>query len=173
MGRRKTGQYARLINYSYASSISADSYGEGRLAASRVAWWGLFRAVRAMPDLCDAITPDVMELCPLLRRLAGRGDGRYRAYLVSHPKHRKRAPLLLPLCGTNSKDFLHSLDDLPRDRARIGGISLHLPRDRILHRPTLRCPNSLICDSPVAGSRHLMMGILRRIGRDYGAFALL
>ncbi len=77
---------------------------------------------------------------------------------------------LLRFGGVNFEDFLHSLDDLP-DRARMAVADLHLPAIELHDDSEGRY--GLICDSPLAGFGHLMMGVLRVMADDYGALALL
>jgi hypothetical protein len=158
-----------LINYSFQQYIS-DSYGKD--AWLQVASRGGVSPPLFEPMLTydDAITPDVMDaMAQLLRRSRGEVMEDIGAYLVSHP-NTEAVRRLLRFGGTNFEDFLHSLDDLP-DRARMAVSDLHLPAIE-LHGHAEGC-YSLICDSPVAGFGHLMMGILRVMADDYGALALL
>ena len=90
-------------------------------------------------------------------------------YLVSHTGF-EAVRRLLRFGGVNFEDFLHSLDDLP-DRARLAVPDLNLPRLEL--REHAAGQFSLICDAPIAGYGHVMMGILRVMADDYGALALL
>lgn len=124
----------------------------------------------AMLSYEDAITPAVLDaMGVVLRRPSNEVMEDIGAYLVSHPKT-EAVRRLLRFGGVNFEDFLHSLDDLP-DRARMAVAELHLPAIE-LHSHT-DGSYSLICDSPMAGFGHLMMGVLRVMADDYGALALL
>lgn len=90
-------------------------------------------------------------------------------YLVSHSGF-EAVRRLLRFGGVDFEDFLHSLDDLP-DRARLAVPDLNLPRLEL--REHAAGQFSLICDAPIAGYGHVMMGILRVMADDYGALALL
>lgn len=90
-------------------------------------------------------------------------------YLVSHPTL-EALRRLLRFGGVTFPDFLHSLEDM-RGRGRLALPDLDLPvlelrddgADRYL----------LICRSPLPGSGHVMMGLLRAMADDYGALVLL
>jgi hypothetical protein len=118
----------------------------------------------------DAITSAVLDaMGVVLRRPRNDVIEDVGAYLVSHPKT-EAVRRLLRFGGVNFEDFLHSLDDLP-DRARMAVAELHLPAIELHGYPD--GSYSLICDSPMPGFGHLMMGILRVMADDYGALALL
>jgi len=90
-------------------------------------------------------------------------------YLVSHP-HMETIRRLLRFGGVTLVEFLHSLDDLP-DRARMAMPDLDLPRIELQEWSTTDF--ALICEAPVDGFGHVMIGILRALADDYGALALL
>ena len=90
-------------------------------------------------------------------------------YLVSHP-NREGLRRLLRFGGTGFVEFLHSLDDLP-DRARLALADLDLPDLELAEEgPQRFC---LRCRSPVPGTGHVMVGLLRAMADDYGALAVL
>ena len=90
-------------------------------------------------------------------------------YLVSHP-NREGLRRLLRFGGTGFVEFLHSLDDLP-DRARLALADLDLPDLELAEEGQQRF--RLRCRSPVAGTGHVMVGLLRAMADDYGALAVL
>lgn len=158
-----------LINYSFQQYVS-DSYGKD--AWLQVASRGGISPPTFEPMLTydDAITPDVLDaIAHLLRRSRGDVMEDIGAYLVSNP-NTEAVRRLLRFGGVNFEDFLHSLDDLP-DRARMAVADLELPAIELHTYADGRY--SLICDSPIAGFGHLMMGVLRVMADDYGALALL
>jgi hypothetical protein len=158
-----------LINRSFQNYI-CDSYGKD-------AWLQVAaRAQVSPPDFeamltyDDAIAPAVLDaMGDVLRRPRGDVMEDVGAYLVSHP-NTEAVRRLLRFGGMNFEDFLHSLDDLP-DRARMAVSDLNIPAIELhSHEPG---QYSLICETPVAGFGHLMMGVLRVMADDYGALALL
>ena len=124
----------------------------------------------AMLSYDDAIAPAILDaMGVVLRRPRNEVMEDVGTYLVSHPKT-EAVRRLLRFGGVSFEDFLHSLDDLP-DRARMAVAELHLPAIELHSHPS-GC-YSLICDGPIAGFGHLMMGVLRVMADDYGALALL
>ena len=77
---------------------------------------------------------------------------------------------LLRFGGIDFVDFLHSLDDL-HERVRLAVSDLVLPRVEL--RAHAAGQFSLICQAPVEGYGHVMMGLLRAMADDYGALVLL
>lgn len=158
-----------LINRSF-QNFMCDSYG-------MQAWLEVAaRASVSPPDFeamltyDDAIAIAVLEAMQgVLKRPRGEVMEDVGTYLVSHPKT-EAVRRLLRFGGVNFEDFLHSLDDLP-DRARMAVAELSLPAIE-LHGHS-DGSYSLICDSPIAGFGHLMMGVLRVMADDYGVLALL
>ncbi|WP_443070211.1 heme NO-binding domain-containing protein [Sulfitobacter sp.] len=158
-----------LINHSF-QSFMRDGYGDR-------AW--LEVAARAgvsppsfEPMLCyeDSITPAVLDAMALvLRRSRDEVMEDIGTYLVTHP-NTEAVRRLLRFGGMNFEDFLHSLDDLP-DRARMAVADLELPAIELHGHEGGRY--SLICESPMPGFGHLMMGVLRVMADDYGALAVL
>ena len=158
-----------LINRSIQSFV-CDSYGTD-------IWIDLtqradldFVEFEAMLMYDDAVTPRVLDaMSEVLCRPRDDIMEDIGTYLVSHPSF-EAVRRLLRFGGVNFEDFLHSLDDLP-DRARLAVSDLNLPRIEL--RAHANGQFSLICDAPVAGYGHVMMGILRVMADDYGALALL
>ena len=158
-----------LINRSIQSFVS-DTYGTD-------IWIDVthqadldFVEFEAMLSYDDALTPRVLDaVSGVLSRSRDEIMEDLGAYLVSHPSF-EAVRRLLRFGGVNFEDFLHSLDDLP-DRARLAVSDLYLPRVEL--REHADGQFSLICDAPVQGYGHVMMGILRVMADDYGALALL
>ncbi|QUJ75231.1 heme NO-binding domain-containing protein [Sulfitobacter albidus] len=122
----------------------------------------------AMLSYDDATTPAVLDaMSTVLRRPRAALLEDVGIYLVTHTEAVRR---LLRFGGVDFDDFLQSLDDLP-DRARMAVAELRLPAIELHTHGEGRF--SLICDSPVAGFGHLMMGVLQAMADDYGALALL
>lgn len=129
-----------------------------------------FVEFEAMFTYEDALTPLILDTTSqVLGRPRDEVMEDIGTYLVSHPSF-EAVRRLLRFGGVNFEDFLHSLDDLP-DRARLAVSDLYLPPVEL--RGHADGHFSLICDSPVAGYGHVMMGILRVMADDYGALALL
>lgn len=90
-------------------------------------------------------------------------------YLVAHP-NLERLRRLLRFGGVTFVDFLHSLEDLP------GRGHLALPD---LDLPTLEFTGNgpehfaLLCRSQLAGTGHVLIGLLRAMADDYGALVML
>lgn len=158
-----------LINRSF-QNFTCDRYG-------RDAWLKVAAQAEVSPpdfeamlSYDDAIAPAVLDaMGNVLRRPRSEVMEDIGGYLVSHP-NTEAVRRLLRFGGLNFEDFLHSLDDLP-DRARMAVSDLHLPAIELHGHPDGRY--SLICDSPIAGFGHLMMGVLRVMADDYGSLALL
>lgn len=90
-------------------------------------------------------------------------------FLVSNPQV-EALRRLLRFGGVNYVEFLHSLDDLP-DRARLAVADLHLPAlELVEHAPG---QFDLICQPGLPGYAHVMMGVLRAMGDDYGDLVIL
>jgi len=158
-----------LINHSFQRYM-CDSYGQDAWLAVAVRAGVSPPTFEPMLTYDDAITPAVLDaMAAVLHRTRAEVMEDIGAHLVSHPKT-EAVGRLLRFGGMNFEDFLHSLDDLP-DRARMAVSELHLPAIEL--HGYADGQYSLICDSPVAGFGHLMMGILRVMADDYGALALL
>tara|TARA_R110002049_G_scaffold23781_7_gene84812 strand:+ start:14755 stop:15342 length:588 start_codon:yes stop_codon:yes gene_type:complete len=158
-----------LINRSIQSYV-CNSYGTSAWAEAAQRAGLDFTDFEAMLSYDDAITPRVLDaVSDLLDRPRADVMEDIGAYLVSHPSHE---PLrrLLRFGGVNFCDFLHSLDDLP-DRAKLALPDLHLPRIEL--RDHANGHFCLVCEAPVVGYGHVMMGILRVMADDYGALVLL
>lgn len=129
-----------------------------------------FEQFEAMMMYEDALTPRILNA-------ASKVLGRPRediledmgTYLVSHPEC-EAVRRLLRFGGVDFEDFLHSLDDLP-DRARLAVPDLDLPRLELREHAARKF--SLVCETPIEGYGHVLMGILRVMADDYGALALL
>lgn len=90
-------------------------------------------------------------------------------YLVSHP-NLESLRRLLRFGGVTFVDFLHSLEDMP-GRGRLALPDLDLPALAL----TDPGPEvfTLHCRSPLPGTGHVVMGLLRAMADDYGALVLL
>lgn len=124
----------------------------------------------AMLIYADDVTPRILDATArVLERPRPDLMEDLGTYLVSHPTV-EALRRLLRFGGVTFVEFLHSLDDLP-DRARLAVSDLNLPRIELREH----APNhfSLVCDCPVAGYGHVMMGILRAMADDYGTLAVL
>ena len=158
-----------LIYRSFQNYMT-DSYGRDawlQVAARADISLPDFEAMLSYDDALDSVVLDAMG--DVLRRERGDLMEDVGAYLVSHP-NTEAVRRLLRFGGMNVADFLHSLDDLP-DRARMAVSDMHLPAIE-LHEHAAGS-FSLICETPLEGFGHLMMGVLRVMADDYGALALL
>ncbi|KIC46143.1 heme NO-binding domain-containing protein [Tateyamaria sp. ANG-S1] len=158
-----------LINRAIQCFVT-DSYGADKwVEATRIADLD-FVEFEAMLTYDDDITPRLLDaISNVLNRPRSDVMEDMGTYLVSHPNV-EALRRLLRFGGVTFVEFLHSLDDLP-DRARLAVSDLNLPRIELRdHSPT---HFSLICESPMVGYGHVMMGILRTMADDYGALALL
>ncbi|WP_415402366.1 heme NO-binding domain-containing protein [Tateyamaria sp. SN3-11] len=158
-----------LINRAIQCFVT-DSYGLDKwVEATRVADLS-FVEFEAMLTYDDDITPALLDaVSQVLGRPRNEVMEDIGTYLVSHPNV-EALRRLLRFGGVNFAEFLHSLDDLP-DRARLAVSDLNLPRIELRdHSPT---HFSLICESPIEGYGHVMMGVLRAMADDYGVLALL
>ncbi|SIT12268.1 Haem-NO-binding [Roseivivax lentus] len=90
-------------------------------------------------------------------------------YLVTHPK-RQALRRLLRFSGTDFRDFLYALDDLP-DRMRLAVPDLRLPSIAVSDLGGDRFEIS--CRSPFPGAGCVLMGLLRAMADDYGALVVL
>ncbi len=90
-------------------------------------------------------------------------------YLVSHPS-RAAVRRLLRFGGTDFRDFLNSLEDLPA-RARLALPDLALPDLRL--DPVGRDAFSLSIGPGFAGAGAVALGLLRAMADDYGALVVL
>ncbi|MEM9870005.1 MAG: heme NO-binding domain-containing protein [Pseudomonadota bacterium] len=158
-----------LINRAIQCFVT-DAYGpEKWLEATRMAELD-FVEFEAMMVYDAAVTPRILDaIAQVLDRPRDEMMEDLGTYLVSHPTV-EALRRLLRFGGVTFVEFLQSLDDLP-DRARLAVSDLHLPRIELREH----APNhfSLVCDCPVEGYGHVMMGILRAMADDYGALALL
>ena len=158
-----------LINRSIQNYVCDSAGPEVWADAARRARLGLdeFEAMLSYPD---GLTPKTLDaVCAVLDRDRAEVMEDIGTYLVSHPGY-EAVRRLLRFGGVNFCDFLHSLDDLP-DRARLALSDLILPSLEL--REHAEGQFSLLCDAPVAGYGHLMMGVLRVMADDYGALVVL
>jgi hypothetical protein len=90
-------------------------------------------------------------------------------YLVSHP-NLESLRRLLRFGGVSFVDFLHSLEDLP-EHGRLGLPDLDLPEFQLveLGQGAFR----LTVTPMIAGTGHVLVGLLRAMADDYGALVLL
>lgn len=158
-----------LINRSIQSFVH-DGYGAETWAAVVATAQIEIDSFEAMLSYDDALTPKVLDAtAEVLGRPRDEVMEDIGTYLVSHPTF-EALRRLLRFGGVDFEDFLHSLDDLP-DRAHLAVSDLELPGLEL--RPHSGGQFSLICDAPVQGYGHFMMGVLRVMADDYGALALL
>ena len=158
-----------LINRAIQCFVT-DAYGHEKwVEATRVAELDLVD-FEAMMIYDAGITPRVLDaIARVLDRDRGEMMEDLGTYLVSHPTT-EALRRLLRFGGVNFVEFLQALDDLP-DRARLAVSDLHLPQIELREHGAGRY--SLLCDCPVSGYGHVMMGILRAMADDYGVLALL
>ncbi len=158
-----------LINRAIQGFVT-DTYGADKwVEAARMADLD-FVDFEAMLVYDDGLTPRVLDaVSTVLRRPRSDVMEDIGTYLVSHPNV-EALRRLLRFGGVTFVEFLHSLDDLP-DRARLAVADLHLPRIELRDHAPGRF--SLVCESPIKGYGHVMMGILRTLADDYGVLALL
>lgn len=158
-----------LINRAIQCFVT-DSYGQDRWVEVVQAADLDFYEFEAMLIYDDPITTQVLDaVSVVLDRPRDDVMEDIGTYLVSHPNV-EALRRLLRFGGVSFAEFLHSLDDLP-DRARLAVSDLNLPRIELRdHSPS---QFSLICQSPIAGYGHVMMGILRTMADDYGVLAVL
>lgn len=90
-------------------------------------------------------------------------------YLLSH-LNTEILRRLLRFGGDTFIEFLHLLDELP-DRARLAVSDLVLPELDL--RDQTATQYSLACRSPIVGSGHVFIGILRAMADGYGALVML
>ncbi|NUH66083.1 heme NO-binding domain-containing protein [Sulfitobacter sp. S0837] len=158
-----------LINRSIQNYV-CDSYGPSCWAEATQRAGLEFTEFEAMLSYADDLTPRMLDaVCEVLERSRPEVMEDIGTYLVSHPTY-EAVRRLLRFGGVNFSDFLHSLDDLP-DRAKLALADLDLPNIELREHDEGRF--SLICDAPVAGYGHLLMGVLRVMADDYGALVLL
>ena len=158
-----------LINRAIQCFVT-DSYGADKwVEATRVADLG-FVEFESMLIYDDDVTPRMLDaVSHVLGRARNEVMEDIGTYLVSHPNV-EALRRLLRFGGVDFVEFLHSLDDLP-DRVRLAVSDLRLPRIELQDLASGQF--SLICQSPIAGYGHVMMGVLRAMADDYGVLAVL
>lgn len=158
-----------LINRAVQCFVT-DSYGAEKWVETTQVAELRFVEFEAMLTYDDALTVDLLDaVSRVLKRPRNDVMEDIGTYLVSHPNV-EALRRLLRFGGVTFVEFLHSLDDLP-DRARLAVSDLTLPRLEL--RENKSGQFTLICESPLAGYGHVMMGILRAMADDYGALAVL
>ena len=90
-------------------------------------------------------------------------------YIASHV-NMMQVRRLLRFGGVDFNDFLHSLDEM-RDRTRLALPELELPGLELAQEAPGRFV--LRCRSRIAGTGHVILGLLRATADDYGALVLL
>ncbi|MEM6340117.1 MAG: heme NO-binding domain-containing protein [Pseudomonadota bacterium] len=158
-----------LINRGIQRFVT-DSYGQERWTeVTRLA--GLdFVEFEAMLIYDDDVTNRLLKAaCNVLDRALLDLMEDLGTYLVSHPNV-EALRRLLRFGGVNFVEFLHSLDDLP-DRARLAVSDLVIPELELHEHCNGRF--ELICESPIEGCGHVLMGALRVMADDYGTLAYL
>lgn len=151
-------------------NFMCDTYGKDAwLEVARAADLG-FTEFEAMLSYDEALTERVLtEMVELLDKPCESILEDIGTYLVSHPNI-EALRRLLRFGGVNFVEFLHSLDDLP-DRARLAVSDLDLPQMELReHNPS---SFSLTLTSGRPGWGHVLVGVLRTMADDYGAFAFL
>lgn len=158
-----------LINRAIQCFVT-DSYGIDKWVESTRVADLRFVEFESMLTYDDAMTPQLLDAVSfVLKRPRNDVMEDIGTYLVSHPNV-EALRRLLRFGGVTFVDFLHSLDDLP-DRARLAVSDLNLPRMELREHASGQF--TLICQSPVSGYGHVMMGVLRTMADDYGALAVL
>lgn len=118
----------------------------------------------------DTDTPVVLDaMADVLQRARADIMEDIGTFLVSHPGF-EAVRRLLRFGGEDFVDFLHSLDDLS-DSVRLAVADLELPKVEL--DVSSESHFTLVCNAPVWGYGHVMMGVLRAMADDYGALALL
>lgn len=158
-----------LINRSIQNFVT-DSYGRQSWVDVALSAQLGFIDFEGMLKYKEIMTPRIIDaMCKVLARPRGEMLEDFGTYLVSHPSL-EAVRRLLRFGGVDFEDFLYSLDDLP-DRARLALPDMNLPRVE------LHCDGegqfNLVCDAPVVGYGHVMLGVLRAMADDYGALAVL
>ena len=147
-----------------------DSYGANKwIECVQKADLG-FVDFEAMLIYPDKVTQDVLDAASIVLdrpRVDLMED--IGTYLVSHA-NTEALRRLLRFGGVNFVEFLHSLDDLP-GRTHMAVPDLEMPGIELLDHSDTQF--SLVCNSPIAGFGHVLMGILRAMADDYGVLALL
>lgn len=147
-----------------------DTYGSERWAeCARVADIG-FSDFESMLIYDNDLTNQILDTASAaLNRLRFELMEDLGTYLVSHP-NTESLRRLLRFGGDTFIEFLHSLDELP-DRARLAVSDFDLPELDL--RDQTATQYSLTCRSPIAGTGHVFIGILRAMADDYGALVIL
>lgn len=158
-----------LVNYSIQLFVST-TYGQDTwLQVTRVA--GLeFTEFESMMPYRESYTPALLcAICDVLDRARADVMEDIGTFLVSHSGF-EAVRRLLRFGGEDYVDFLHSLDDLS-DSVRLAVADLHLPKVEL--STVTEGQFDLICNAPIEGYGHVMMGVMRAMADDYGALVVL
>jgi hypothetical protein len=150
-----------FLRHTYGGAVWTDIAREAQLG---------FDSFESMLTYDDALTERVIRAASRqLRRPRDAFLEDLGTFLVSHPTL-ERLRRLLRFGGVDFVEFLHSLDDL-QGRGQLALPDLDLPR---LELSALACDRyTLTCTSPLRGSGHVIVGLLRAMADDYGALVLL
>lgn len=168
-GAQAGGAMNGLINRSIQCFLR-DGWGAG-------VWDDAARAAGVPPQGFEPLLPYPPEVTDRLLAAAAARLDRDSAclledlgtYIVSHPA-RAAVRRLLRFGGSDFRDFLHSLEDLPA-RARLALPDLVLPP---LHlREETADAFRLVIGPGRPGLAEVMLGLLRAMADDYGALVLL
>lgn len=159
----------RLVNRAI-HAFMLESWGK---AAWRAAVQEAGISLRVFDLMLDDPVPETRRVLVSMSARLGRSMDclleDFGTYLVAHPSW---APLrrLLRFCGTDFRDFLMSLDDLP-ERVSLALPDIHLPPMSV----ELAGPDvfHLRIGGGVPGIGPMMMGALRGMADDYGALVLI
>ena len=158
-----------LINRSIQCFLT-DTHGAGLWSRVAVAAGLDFENFEPMLDYDPVLTDRVITAAArLLDRPRETVLEDLGTFLVSHP-HLGALRRLLRFGGASFVDFLHSLEELP-GRGRLALPDLDLPQMLLLdHSPQ---DYTLTCRAPLAGTGHVLLGLLRAMADDYGALVWL
>lgn len=158
-----------LVNNSIQLFV-LNTYGKGTWdQAMRIAELE-FTEFESMMSYEDSDTPAVLDaISKVLNRTRADIMEDIGTFLVSHPGF-EAVRRLLRFGGEDFVDFLHSLDDLS-DSVKLAVAELHLPRVEL--ETVSENQFNLVCNAPIWGYGHVMMGVLRAMADEYGALALL
>ena len=150
--------------------FARDMYGDGlwrQVTDSAGLGYSNFEAMLDYPpDVTDRVLQELQSHLGKSRETLCEDLG---TYLVSHP-HMEALRRLLRFGGASFEEFLQSLDELP-DKARLALPEITLPSLSVrMIEPRFYC---LRMGHGLPGFSLVMMGILRALADDYGAFVLL
>lgn len=129
-----------------------------------------FDSFETLADYSPMLTPRIVDSAVAV--LARPRESLFEdmgTYLVSH-QNTEAVRRLLRFGGSSFVDFLGSLDELP-DRARLALADLYLPNITLTEQDD--DSYCLHIRTPLHGSGHIMVGLLRAMADDYGALAVM